>query len=477
MQAGAAKEFPISVFPGCSVEYSFHTKGGDIGFGILLESPEQELKTVLERVRVDAHTESLNGRIKCTQAGTLWFMWDNTHSWFTAKELVYSVTRQPNDGSIQEKSDIGENINGSAPKTSILKATFKQAKQVDSEKRIMRVILGTMTMASQVNIQDSLKMLNSFVRMNEAIVGPSGLHELDTARMYNHGRTEDLLGTLLEKTASLRVKCSLATKANPFSGYNHNLRPENVIKQLDESLQALKRPSVDIFYLHAPDHLTDIRSTLAAVNTLYREGKFREFGLSNYASWQVMEIWFLCEKHDWIKPTVYQGMYNAITREVEKELFPCLRKLNIRFYAYNPLAGGLLTGRYTSEKVEDDASTALLENIPSEGRFGRKGTKKSYTQRYWKKDYLDAVFAVHNACNEEKITLCAASLRWIVWHSDMSSAYRDGIIIGASKLEHLEENMKALTKSKAEGPLPDSIVVAFDSAWDVCKGTCPSYNR
>jgi len=115
-------------------------------------------------------------------------------------------------------------------------------------------------------------------------------------------------------------------------------------------------PKVQIFYLHAPDNNTPIEETLKEVNNLHKEGKFDELGLSNYAaysslpskllfaltcafSWQVVDICHLCERNGWIKPTVYQGMYNVITRSIEAELFVAIRKFGLRFYVFNPLAG------------------------------------------------------------------------------------------------------------------------------------------
>lgn len=476
VQAGAAREFPISVFPDSFVEYSFHTKGGDIGFGILLETPDNKLKTVLERERVNAHEEALNGKIRCTQNGTLWFMWDNSHSWFTAKELVYSVTRQPNSTKDEEEAD-KEEVPPPPPREDPLSEPTAQIQPLENgvakaaNSKPLKVILGTMTMASQVDLKQSINMLRAFVQLD---VHSKGLSELDTARMYNKGQTELLLGKVLSDHADLRTALSIASKANPFKGFNENLRPENVKKQLNDTLSALRRPSVDLFYLHAPDHLTNIEDTLKAVNDLYQEGKFRLFGLSNYAAWEVMEIWHICNQNDWIKPTVYQGMYNAITREVEQELLPCLRRLGMKFYAYNPLAGGLLSGRYTSQQTN---TTMLLKNKPVDGRFGLKTTKRMYGERYWKREYLDSVFLVQHLCTQHDITLCEASLRWMVWHSKLNCKNNDGIIIGASKMEHLKQNMQALNLDSTQGPLPQSIVDAFDKAWLVCKGSCPKYNR
>lgn len=214
------------------------------------------------------------------------------------------------------------------------------------------------------------------------------------------------------------VTVSLATKANPWDG--KTLKPESVRAQLETSLQRLQTDCVDLFYLHAPDHQNPIEDTLRACNQLHKEvkkkkirksppvylnsnipcqklvpssadamllilkhsfvylhlygyqGKFKEFGLSNYASWEVAEIVCICRHNDWIVPSVYQviwhktslwrltlvfplsdssyfcpvllkGMYNATTRQVETELLPCLRYYGMKFYAYNPLAGEINT--------------------------------------------------------------------------------------------------------------------------------------
>uniref|UniRef100_A0A670ZJS4 Aldo-keto reductase family 7 member A2 n=1 Tax=Pseudonaja textilis TaxID=8673 RepID=A0A670ZJS4_PSETE len=166
----------------------------------------------------------------------------------------------------------------------------------------------------------------------------------------------------------------IATKANPWDG--KTLKAQSVRSQLEESLQRLRLPSVDLFYLHAPDHETPVEETLRACNELHKEGKFKALGLSNYASWEVAEICTLCKAHQWLLPTVYQGMYNATTRQVEKELFPCLRHFGMSFYAYNPLAGGLLTGKY---KYEDKDLSQ-----PPTGRFFGNDWARVYRDREWK---------------------------------------------------------------------------------------------
>jgi aflatoxin B1 aldehyde reductase len=135
------------------------------------------------------------------------------------------------------------------------------------------------------------------------------------------------------------------TKLYPTKGANRYMG--NVVshsaadcrKYLDIQLKALKTDSIDMWYLHAPDRSVPFEETLKAVDDLYKEGKFKRFGISNFMAWEVAHVVGLCEANGWIKPTAYQGIYNAIHRNVEPELFPCLRKFGLSFYEFNPLGG------------------------------------------------------------------------------------------------------------------------------------------
>ncbi|KAG8431744.1 hypothetical protein GDO86_020159 [Hymenochirus boettgeri] len=207
--------------------------------------------------------------------------------------------------------------------------------------------------------------------------------------MYGDGETERVLGSL-----GLGPEVKLATKANPWDG--KTLKAESVRQQLETSLQRLKTPSVHLFYLHAPDHQTPIEETLAACQQLYQQGKFKELGLSNYTAWEVMEIYCICKHKNWVLPTVYQGMYNATTRQVETELLPCLRQLGMRFYAYNPLAGGLLTGKYKYEDKDKDKQPADSLEPTGQKHTGTEVLKAAYGSR---------------------VLFASAALRWMYHHS------------------------------------------------------------
>jgi aflatoxin B1 aldehyde reductase len=311
----------------------------------------------------------------------------------------------------------------------------------------MKQILGTMTFGDQVDQDTAQSMLDVFLA--------SGQHELDTAYQYCEGRTEEMLGVLLppEKRKGLYI----ASKVNPWDG--EGLQPNEIRKQFEEILRRLGRDNIDLLYLHSPDLETSVVQTLECCFELYQQGKFRDFGLSNYSSWQVAEVVEICRREGWMKPTVYQGMYNALTRDVERELFPCLRNYGLSFNAYNPLAGGLLTGKYKS-----------LDDFPDSGRFSEN---KGYQGRYWKRDYFEVLQKLGEACKEQGLTPTQAAMSWLVNHSLLDSEQGDGIILGVTKVEHLKANMTACKYP----PIDQEILDILDQGWEIIKPNCFKYFR
>lgn len=292
----------------------------------------------------------------------------------------------------------------------------------------------------------------------------AGFEEIDTAIMYQGGKSETTLGDVGMET--FRVAC----KANPWykDGKTFNdpvggLRADSVKEQLRASLQGLRRTSVDLFYLHAPDHDTPVEETLKAVHELRSEGLFLEWGLSNYASWQVVDIWHICKENGWQTPSVYQGMYNAVTRGVELELLPALKKLGMRFYAYNPLAGGILTGKHS------------FDSVPQTGRFSSETVWGGrYRSRFWHKPVFDALDVLKGLCEKHDTTLVSVSLRWLHHHSVLSGDDGDAVIVCGSTVDQVKANVDACADNT---PLPQELVDAFEVAWGVSKPYCPQYFR
>jgi len=320
----------------------------------------------------------------------------------------------------------------------------------------VKIVMGAMTFGeagtegARVNdLEDVNKILDYFLQ--------KGYTEVDTARAYTKGTSEEYLGKVNWQKKGLIVE----TKLYPGGPINH--KPESIREHLNKSLEALKADKLYLFYLHAPDRSTPWEVTFKALDDLHKEGKFERLGISNYRSWEVAEIVTLCRLNGWIQPTVYQGIYNAIHRSVEPELFPCLRKFGISFYEFNPLAGGFLAKGYNKDSVPEVGS-----------RFDTsRGTNqsKNYRRRYWNDAYFEALEIIENAREKHNLTLPEVALRWINHHGLLSKEHGDAIIIGASSLKHLQENLEDFEK----GPLPEEVISALDEAWDLVRGKAVPY--
>lgn len=308
----------------------------------------------------------------------------------------------------------------------------------------VKLILGTMTFGESVFSPQVGEFVNTFL--------DAGYDELDTAYVYNQGNCERLLGEVLP---GLDRPFRIATKVNPrISG---KLDGEAAYKQVNESLERMKLPSIDTVFLHFPDPATPVISVLEAMADLHDQGKYRELGLSNFPAWMVADVWHICDRHSWVRPTVYEGVYNPLSRKAECELNDCLNAFGMRFYAFNPMCGGLLTGKYGS-----------FEEAPSDGRFTHR---PNYQGRYWKKSFFEALEVIKTAAEKQGIGSIEATYRWLAYHSMLCGDRGDAILIGASKLNHLKQNMETV---KA-GPLPEDVIAAFETAWTITKGDSPEY--
>lgn len=157
-----------------------------------------------------------------------------------------------------------------------------------------------------------------------------GYTQIDTARSYSphaRGSSEPRLGAV-----EAGKKFIIDTKVLSQTPGSHTR--ERIETGINESLEALKIKQINIEYLHQPDRQTPFEETVEAMDKAYREGKFKSFGLSNYAAAEVEQIVEICERRGFVKPSVYQGQYNPIVRGGENELFPILRKHGIAFYAW-----------------------------------------------------------------------------------------------------------------------------------------------
>ncbi|KAJ3756804.1 Aldo/keto reductase [Lentinula raphanica] len=291
-----------------------------------------------------------------------------------------------------------------------------------------------------------------------------GHTDVDSAYFYTGGTSEIVLGKIDWKSKGLKLETKLPAIFITDWMWDEQDMKIHILK----SLKALDTEQVDIFYLHTPDRTTPYEVTMKAINDLYHEGYFQRFGLSNYTSWEVAEIVGICNANGYNLPSVYQGLYNAVHRAIESELIPCLRKYGISFYAFNPLGGGLFTGRYSSPQNEAGEGTRF---DPNEVQGQVVTTRHSSAYSYWNDQYFNATSIIREVADKYGLTMAEVALRWLCHHSMLKPVFGDSIIIGASSLEHVKQNLADLEK----GPLPTEVVEALDKSWEIVKPYASPY--
>lgn len=295
----------------------------------------------------------------------------------------------------------------------------------------MNCILGTMNINypyssnNSNSIEEYKKMIEKYI----TYVGKNAI--LDTAYYYGNTSTEEILGNIIPE---LYIKPKISTKVNPWldndftNGKLGQLSSIPFEKQLKTSLTNLKLESVEYLFLHCPDYETCIEETLETCEKLWRKEKFDKFGLSNFSHTHLSQVIHICENRGYNSPDVYQGMYNLISRKIE-EIFPLLNDYYIEFWAYNPLAGGLLTGKYNKE--------TNIYNKNVESKNSRFKNNKIYQNIFWKEPiitHLEDFFKIKK-CTEK-------SFHWLQHYSKMRK--NDKIILGASTVEQLETNLEII---------------------------------
>ena len=187
-----------------------------------------------------------------------------------------------------------------------------------------------------------------------------------------------------------------------------------------------------------------------------------QFGLSNFLPSDVQKIYDIQKAANSVLPSVFQGNYNPVSRHIEEDLFPVLRKLNISFYAYSPIAGGFL--------VKDPAAIRSKE---VEGRFNDKtGTGSMYSTLYGKETLLSALEEWGEIAKAAGISKAALAYRWTSYHSALDPKHGDGLIVGARKTEQLEETLVAIEA----GPLDKSTAEKAGAVWSKVKAEAPRDN-
>jgi aryl-alcohol dehydrogenase-like predicted oxidoreductase len=284
----------------------------------------------------------------------------------------------------------------------------------------------------------------------------AGITSLDTANGYAGGKSEEIIGSLIK---GRRDQLILATKAGIYRGDAGDaplLSPVGLRRSLTASLRRLDVDTVDIFYLHQPDRSVPLTETIGALADFVREGTVRAIGVSNYPAWQIVEIGSICDSVGAPKPVLAQQLYNLIARRLEDEYVEFALTHQVGTIVYNPLGGGLLTGRHT------------FHQTPDEGRFGSSGLAGMYRDRYWNQQNFEVIEKLGTVAADAGVGLPELALRWL-----LSKPVVTSVLIGGSKVEQLRANIAAADA----GALPADVVDRCDEIGNELRGPMPAYNR
>ncbi|MFP3921662.1 MAG: aldo/keto reductase [Dichotomicrobium sp.] len=262
----------------------------------------------------------------------------------------------------------------------------------------------------------------------------AGVNFFDTANTYAKGRSEEILGKLLQ---GRRHDAVIATKCfNPVGpGPNDSGGSRRyIMRAAEDSLRRLQTDHIDVYYLHHTDRETPLDETLRALDDLVRSGKVGYIACSNYEAWRLMEALWISDTRGWERFTAYQPQYNLVVRDIEPEIMPVCKLKGVGMVAWGPLAGGFLTGKYQP---------------------GERTAPGSRSAENWV--FMDHMFA-HNADNTLKTLLrlskeqgclpAALAIRWVLEQEGISSA-----IVGARTAEQFAKSLQAVDLAPPEAVL------------------------
>ncbi|WP_334311627.1 aldo/keto reductase [Dolichospermum planctonicum] len=292
---------------------------------------------------------------------------------------------------------------------------------------VSRLVLGTMTFGLQTDEETSIKILDT--------AAEAGINFLDTADVYplggglpTAGRTEEIIGRWLK---GKREHFIIATKAVGKVGpapWDQGSSRKHILDAIDASLRRLGTDYVDLYQLHSDDASTPLDETLEALDTVVRTGKVRYIGVSNFLAYRLARALGRADVRHLTRFVCIQPRYNLLFREIERELLPLAQEEGLAVIPYNPLAGGLLTGKHK-----------LAEGPTSGTRFTLGTAAERYQERYWHDREFNTVEELRTVADLAGLSLTTLAVAWV-----LSNPIITAPIIGASRPEQLIDSLKAV---------------------------------
>lgn len=261
----------------------------------------------------------------------------------------------------------------------------------------------------------------------------AGINFIDTANVYSFGESETMLGKALagrprdEVIIATKVRGRMSEEVN-----NVGLTRHQIMRSVEASLKRLNTDYIDLYQIHGFDPVTPLDETLRALDDLVHQGKVRYIGASNLAAWQLMKALAYSEQHHLARFESLQAYYTIAGRDLERELVPLIQDQNLGILVWSPLAGGLLTGKFDRDGNGPEGTRRANFDFPPVN----------------KERAFDSVDVMREIAEEKGVSVAQIALAWLLHQPAVTS-----VIIGAKRMDQLEDNLNSVTVQLSEGEL------------------------
>jgi aryl-alcohol dehydrogenase-like predicted oxidoreductase len=288
--------------------------------------------------------------------------------------------------------------------------------------KVSRICLGTMTFGAGADERMSFRLMDRYVELGGSF--------LDTADQYSAGLSEEIVGRWI-KARGVRDRIVLATKVYTMMGPTSNdggLSRIHIQRGVEDSLRRLQTDVIDLYQIHRWDSGAPPEETMEALNDLVRQGKVRYIGCSNLKAWHLCKYLHIAKANHWSRFISVQPIYSALNRGIENEVLPLCAEEGLGVIVYNPLAGGVLTGKYSREQAPPGGT--------------RLGDVQVYQGRYFTENALDIVDRFVRAAQALEVTPAQLALAWVLAEPRVTCP-----IVGARTLGQLDDTLGGLVLS------------------------------
>ena len=292
--------------------------------------------------------------------------------------------------------------------------------------RVSELCLGTMTFGGKGRFKAIGSLGQPAIDQQFRRAVDAGINFIDTANVYSEGMAEELTGQAIRNLGLHRDDLVIATKVRGQMGPGPNdsgLTRKHILLQAEASLKRLGLDYLDLYQIHSFDPLTPFEETLGALDELVRSGKVRYIGASNLAAWQLMKALDYSGYRQVSRFVSLQAYYTLAGRDLERELIPLLTDQKVGLLVWSPLAGGLLSGKYSRDQQAAEGARRINFDFPPVNK------ERAFA-------ILDVL---HPMAKEKGTSVAQLSLAWLLHQPAVTS-----VIIGANKPEQLEDNLKSI---------------------------------